>query len=52
MKDIERARTFIQKEFPHFDKKYASNLSVADKVVLHSLVQAVIREHVFEHEGR
>lgn len=50
MKEIEKARAFIQREFPHLDKNYATNLNVADKAILHSLVQAVIREYVFEHE--
>lgn len=50
MKENKAAQIFLQKKFPHLSEKYTANLEKADKTVLHTLIQAVIRERVFPTE--
>ncbi len=41
---------YLQEDYPHFIDPYKNNVKKAEKVVLHQLVQAIIREELMEIE--
>lgn len=41
---------YLQEDYPHFIEPYKNNVKVAEKVVLHQLVQAIIREELMKVE--
>ncbi|SFF83598.1 Siderophore synthetase component [Halobacillus alkaliphilus] len=50
MEETMRATSFIQNEYPQFIKTYPANAKAAEKIILHQLVQAIIREQIVHYE--
>ncbi|MGP4076269.1 IucA/IucC family protein [Halobacillus sp. K22] len=50
MEETTHATSFIQNEYPQFRETYPAHAKVAEKIILHQLVQAIIRECIVHYE--
>jgi len=50
MEETMSATSFIQNEYPQFRETYPAHAEKAEKVILHQLIQAIIREGIVRYE--